>query len=161
MPEVCLVKVRTPLPGAVAPSRKCWRRTNGSQRSRVAPVVWDTANAVAGSTGTVIEDSTTGMRPRYVSDPSGSGRELADHPVEARVAIARFLLGVLDRQPDLTVHDELVNGEPGLVATDSHDRTLAVVTLVTTGSGAIRNVWAVRNPEKLHLWGPGPRGAQR
>ena len=77
------------------------------------------------------------------------------------MAIARFLLGVLDRQPDLTVHDELVNGEPGLVATDSHDRTLAVVTLVTTGSGAIRNVWAVRNPERLHLWGPGPRGAQR
>ncbi|MDF1488391.1 RNA polymerase sigma factor SigJ [Tessaracoccus caeni] len=73
-------------------------------------------------------------------------------PLYGPEAIARFLMGVLDRQPDLTVHEELVNGEPGLVATDSHDHTLAVITLATTRSGKIKHVWAVRNPEKLEVW---------
>lgn len=73
-------------------------------------------------------------------------------PLRGPDAIARFLLGVLDRQPDLAIHEELVNGEPGLVATDSHDHTLAVITLATTETGTIRYLWVVRNPEKLEAW---------
>lgn len=73
-------------------------------------------------------------------------------PLHGPEAIARFFLGVLDRQSDLVIHEELVNGEPGLVATDSEDRTLAVVALATTDAGKVKRVWAVRNPRKLEMW---------
>jgi len=46
------VLVRTPGPGAVAPSRKNWRRMNGSHRNRTWPVVCETAKASSGGTGT-------------------------------------------------------------------------------------------------------------
>ena len=72
-------------------------------------------------------------------------------PLRGPKAIARFLLGVLDRQPGLAIHEELVNGAPGLVATDAHDHTLAVIALATTPSGKIERVWAIRNPEKLEV----------
>ena len=58
-PRRCTVTVRTPLPGSVAPSKKYWRRMNGSQRLRIVPVVCDTANATSGLTGTTTVDSTT------------------------------------------------------------------------------------------------------
>ncbi len=51
-PNRCLVSVRTPFAATVAPSRWCWETMNRSHRSRVAPVVWDTANATDGDTGT-------------------------------------------------------------------------------------------------------------
>ncbi len=66
--------------------------------------------------------------------------------------IARFLLGVLDRQPDLTLREDVVNGEPGLVAGDGHGRAVAVIAVAVTGSATIERVWAVRNPEKLATW---------
>lgn len=73
-------------------------------------------------------------------------------PLHGPAAIARFFLGVLDRQPDLAIHEALVNGEPGLVATDSEDRTLAVLALAVTSTGKIKQIWAVRNPQKLGIW---------
>lgn len=73
-------------------------------------------------------------------------------PLRGADAIARFFLGVLDRQPDLTIREELVNGEPGLAATDADGRTLAVLALTTTVSGRVEQVWAIRNPEKLSAW---------
>ena len=57
-PDRCRVRVRTPLAGAVSPSRNACRRMNGSQRSRVSPVVCETANATSGGTGTTTDDST-------------------------------------------------------------------------------------------------------
>ena len=45
------MRVRTPLAGAVASSRNACRRMNGSHRSRVSPVVWETANASSGGIG--------------------------------------------------------------------------------------------------------------
>lgn len=77
-------------------------------------------------------------------------------PLEGARAVAEFFLGVLDRQPDLAVREDVVNGELGLVATDGAGRTLAVLTLALDG-GRVRQVWAVRNPEKLRAWGtPAP-----
>lgn len=73
-------------------------------------------------------------------------------PLHGPEAIARFLVGVYERQPDLTIREELVNGEPGLVATDTQDRTLAVLALSATTDGKINQVWAIRNPEKLQVW---------
>lgn len=71
-------------------------------------------------------------------------------PLRGAEAIARFLLGVFERQPDLAIREGLVNGELGLVAT-SGDQTLAVIAFAVTG-GRVEHVWAVRNPNKLTAW---------
>ncbi|WP_208006827.1 RNA polymerase sigma factor SigJ [Aeromicrobium phragmitis] len=73
-------------------------------------------------------------------------------PLHGAEDIARFFVDVLARQPGLTIHEELVNGEPGLVTTDGADRTLAVLAFATTDGGTIEQVWAVRNPQKLASW---------
>lgn len=74
-------------------------------------------------------------------------------PLLGADAVARFLLGVYERQPDLAIREELVNGELGLVATGA-GHTLAVISLSHHG-GKIDHVWAVRNPQKLEAW-PAP-----
>jgi RNA polymerase sigma factor (sigma-70 family) len=72
------------------------------------------------------------------------------HPLEGAVAVAQFFAGIHQRQPDLTVLDTVVNGEPGLLArTDA--TVLAVLAFECDGSGITR-VWAVRNPLKLGPW---------
>lgn len=73
-------------------------------------------------------------------------------PLHGPETIARFLLDVLARQPDLIVREELVNGEAGLVATDGAGHALAVIALSSTAKGGIEHVWAVRNPDKLGAW---------
>ncbi|MGC3955531.1 MAG: RNA polymerase sigma factor SigJ [Propionicimonas sp.] len=73
-------------------------------------------------------------------------------PLHGPEALAKFLLGAYERQPDLILREELVNGEPGLVATDAHDHTLAVLALAATKHGKIKQVWAIRNPQKLEFW---------
>lgn len=73
-------------------------------------------------------------------------------PLHGPEAIARFILGIIDRQPDLSITEGLVNGQPGLIATDNNNDTLAVIAFEIIGSGTIKHVWAVRNPEKLAIW---------
>ncbi|MFZ2751238.1 MAG: RNA polymerase sigma factor SigJ [Propioniciclava sp.] len=93
------------------------------------------------------------LDPDATAVTDGGGRVSASHdPLHGPRAIASFLLGVLDRQPDLTIETELVNGQPGLVATDTQGHVLAVIALGTTTTGKIKHVWAVRNPEKLTIW---------
>ncbi|WP_328345648.1 hypothetical protein [Micromonospora sp. NBC_00421] len=72
-----------------------------------------------------------------------------------------MFLGVWDRQPDPAVGGEIVNGEPGLIATDRQSRTLAVLALATTGTGRISHVWVVRNPRKLDAWRWSPTAPDR
>lgn len=76
-------------------------------------------------------------------------------PLRGRETIARFLIGVHERQPGLALVDELVNGVPGLVATDADGRALAVVALAASAGGRIERIWAVRNPAKLAPWAGG------
>ncbi|MEU1605699.1 RNA polymerase sigma factor SigJ [Micromonospora matsumotoense] len=82
-------------------------------------------------------------------------------PLHGPAAIASFFLGVWDRQPDLAVGEEIVNGEPGLIATDRQGRTLAVLALATTDTGRISHVWVVRNPRKLDAWRWSPTAPDR
>ncbi len=94
------------------------------------------------------------LDPDAMAITDGGGLVSASlEPVHGGQAIARFLLSVLERQSDLIVHDELVGGELGLVATDGGSQTLAVIALTTSSQGRINRVWAVRNPEKLEVWG--------
>ncbi|MFY1585241.1 RNA polymerase sigma factor SigJ [Micromonospora sp. WMMD734] len=82
-------------------------------------------------------------------------------PLHGPQAVAGFLLGVWERQPDLVVDEASVNGEPGLVATDRLGRTLAVLALAATGTGRVGHLWVVRNPRKLARWRHVPAGRGR
>ncbi len=72
-------------------------------------------------------------------------------PVRGAADVARFLLDVYRRQPDLTLDAAIVNARPGLVARDGAGRTLAVLSLRLTG-GRVDRIWVVRNPDKLAGW---------
>lgn len=94
------------------------------------------------------------LDPEATAITDGGGLvSAALEPLHGPETIADFFLSVLDRQPDVTIHEELVNGEEGLVATDSQDHTLAVLALTVTEGGKVKNIWAIRNPHKLEAWG--------
>ncbi|MGC3954270.1 MAG: sigma factor-like helix-turn-helix DNA-binding protein [Propionicimonas sp.] len=154
-PEIAEIVGRTPAAcRQLASSAR--RRVREEQRTAVPPAEHAAAVhsfKVAWQTGDLAALIDT-LDPDATAITDGGGLVSASlEPLSGPEAIARFLLGVLDRQPDLSIHEELVNGERGLVATDSHDHTLAVITLATSDSGKIKHVWAVRNPEKLEVWG--------
>jgi RNA polymerase sigma-70 factor (ECF subfamily) len=93
------------------------------------------------------------LDPEATAITDGGGLvSAALEPVHGREAVAAFLLGVFERQPDLVIREELVNGEAGLVATDAHDTTLAVLAFAVTHHTKIKRVWAIRNPRKLEVW---------
>ncbi|MFD0318959.1 RNA polymerase sigma factor SigJ [Streptomyces flavalbus] len=52
-----------------------------------------------------------------------------------------------------TFEERVVNGLPGLVAWQ--DGALATVFAFEVAGGRVRNIWAVRNPEKLRAWQAG------
>ncbi|MEU7741127.1 RNA polymerase sigma factor SigJ [Nonomuraea sp. NPDC049158] len=72
------------------------------------------------------------------------------HPIEGSERIARYILALAGRAPDLTILERTVNGQPGLVA---HQNDVAVtVAAFDVEDGRIKRIWAVRNPEKLRPW---------
>lgn len=131
------------------------RRVREEQRTPVRPfehaaavqsfkTAWQTGNLAA------LIDA---LDPEATAITDGGGLvSAALEPLHGPEAIARFLIGVYERQPDLIIREELVNGELGLVATDARDRTLAVLALSAAASGKVDQVWAIRNPEKLEVW---------
>ncbi|WP_069883803.1 RNA polymerase sigma factor SigJ [Streptomyces luteocolor] len=64
--------------------------------------------------------------------------------------IARWLITVMGLAPDLTLLERTVNGEPGLVIQQA-GTTRTVVAFDFAGD-RIKQLWAVRNPEKLRPW---------
>lgn len=74
-------------------------------------------------------------------------------PVEGSEQVARVLVDVLGRAPNLTILERTVNGQPGLVA--QQDGVTVVVMAFNVAGDRIRHIWAVRNPEKLQPWTTG------
>jgi RNA polymerase sigma-70 factor (ECF subfamily) len=72
------------------------------------------------------------------------------HPVEGGEHIARWLVEIANRAPDLTLLERTVNGQPGLIA-QQDGATVAVVAFHITDHW-ITHIWAVRNPDKLRPW---------
>jgi RNA polymerase sigma-70 factor (ECF subfamily) len=153
-PEIAEIVGRTPAAcRQLASSAR--RRVREQQRTPVQPsehaaavrsfkTAWQTGNLAA-----LIDV----LDPEATAITDGGGLvSAALEPLHGPEAVATFLLGVFDRQPDLIIREELVNGEPGLVATDAHDHTLAVLALAATYHGKIKQVWAIRNPQKLEVW---------
>jgi RNA polymerase sigma factor (sigma-70 family) len=71
-------------------------------------------------------------------------------PIEGGEQIARVVVDVGGRVPNLTILERTVNGQPGLVA--QQDGVTVMVMAFEVAGGRIRHIWAVRNPEKLRPW---------
>jgi RNA polymerase sigma-70 factor, ECF subfamily len=72
------------------------------------------------------------------------------HPVEGGEQIARALVEIAGRAPDMTFLVRTVNGQPGLVA--QHEGVTVVVMAFDIAGDRIKHIWAVLNPEKLRPW---------
>jgi RNA polymerase sigma-70 factor (ECF subfamily) len=79
----------------------------------------------------------------------------APRPIDGAERIARFLVDVAGRAPNLTILERTVNGQPGLVA--QQDGVTVVVYAFDVAGGRIKHIWSVLNPEKLRPWTVGPQ----
>lgn len=71
-------------------------------------------------------------------------------PIKGGEQVARAFVDIADRALDLRLLERTVNGQPGLVV-QQEGVTAAVLAFDVTGD-RVKQVWAVRNPEKLRLW---------
>ena len=74
-------------------------------------------------------------------------------PIEGGEQIARVVVDVGGRVPNLTILERTVNGQPGLVA--QQDGVTVMVMAFDVAGDRIKHIWAVRNPEKLRPWTTG------
>jgi RNA polymerase sigma-70 factor (ECF subfamily) len=91
------------------------------------------------------------LDPDAVAVADGGGRVPA--ALEPRVgaeSIAQFLLAVATRATDLELTEQIVNGQPGLVAHQAG--AILTVFAFDVADDRITRIWAVRNPEKLTRW---------
>jgi RNA polymerase sigma factor (sigma-70 family) len=103
---------------------------------------WESQNIEA-LVGLLDPDATT------VADGGGLASAVLD-PIVGSREVARTLVGLTRRLPDLTLHQRTVNGQPGLVV-KRDTSTIAVLAFAFKGD-RISHIWVVRNPEKLHAW---------
>ncbi|OIV36436.1 RNA polymerase subunit sigma-24 [Mangrovactinospora gilvigrisea] len=94
------------------------------------------------------------LDPQAVAVGDGGGRASTfRHRQQGAERIARGLVRLIERFPGLALRERTVNGRPGLVGCLDG----AVVTVYAFGigrGGRVRQVWGMRNPEKLRCWPP-------
>ncbi|GHC68272.1 RNA polymerase sigma factor SigJ [Streptomyces flavofungini] len=91
------------------------------------------------------------LDPDAMATGDGGGRVAASlHPVAGGEQIARGLVDIVGRVPDLTFLERTVNGRPGLVAQQG-GATIGVFAFEVAGD-RVKRIWAVRNPDKLRPW---------
>jgi RNA polymerase sigma-70 factor (ECF subfamily) len=73
------------------------------------------------------------------------------HPIEGAEQIARSCVDFARRLPGLTLHETVVNGQPGLIGQED-GVIVTVYAFAVSDAGRITHIWAVRNPEKLRPW---------
>ncbi|WP_460495749.1 RNA polymerase sigma factor SigJ [Glycomyces tarimensis] len=82
----------------------------------------------------------------------GGGRVSAPLvPLHGAARIAAMFAHVHRKLPGLTIETAMVSGQAGLTARDTDGRIAAVVALAVAG-GRVRDLWVMRNPEKLTTW---------
>jgi RNA polymerase sigma factor (sigma-70 family) len=74
-------------------------------------------------------------------------------PIEGGEQIARLLVDIAGKAPNLTILERRVNGQPCLVA--QQDGVTVVVMAFDVAGDRITHIWVVRNPEKLRPWTTG------
>ena len=94
------------------------------------------------------------LDPHATVIADGGGLVSAEQrPIEGAEQIARVVVEIASRAPDLTILQRTVNGQPGLVA-QQNGVTVTVIAFDIVGD-RITHIWAVRNPEKLRPWTTG------
>ncbi|MHA6670165.1 RNA polymerase sigma factor SigJ [Homoserinimonas sp. A447] len=92
------------------------------------------------------------LDPDATAVPDGGGLvSAAIEPIRGGEQVARYLLALYQRQPDLNFAVTTVNGRAGLTAQDHAGRVLAVASVAISG-GLIEHIWVTRNPDKLTGW---------
>jgi RNA polymerase sigma factor (sigma-70 family) len=74
-------------------------------------------------------------------------------PIHGGEQVARAVIDVAGRTPNLMILERTVNGQPGLVA--QQDGATVTVFAFDVAGNRIKHIWAVRNPEKLRPWTTG------
>jgi RNA polymerase sigma-70 factor (ECF subfamily) len=72
-------------------------------------------------------------------------------PLTGAEPIARFFFDIKSRQPDLTISESTISGQPGLIAQDTAGQMLAAVSFGLRDQ-RISDIWVTRNPGKLTTW---------
>jgi RNA polymerase sigma-70 factor (ECF subfamily) len=91
------------------------------------------------------------LDPDAVAVADGGGLvPAAPEPRVGAQSIADFLLAVATRATGLELVEQLVNGQPGLVARQGGG--IVTVFAFDVSGDRITRIWAVRNPEKLTRW---------
>ncbi len=91
------------------------------------------------------------LDPNVVATADGGGRALTFfEPIVGREQVAQAWLRLADRVVDLIMLERTVNGQPGIVA--QHDGRTVSVYAFDVVEDRIRNIWVVRNPDKLTAW---------
>jgi len=67
--------------------------------------------------------------------------------------IARYIVGIASMAPGLTLLERTVNGQPGLIAQE--DGVTTAVFAFGIAGDRIKQIWGVRNPDKLRPWTEG------
>src|SRR5215471_5434595 len=97
-----------------------------------------------------------GRTPAACRQLASSARGLvpaAPSPIAGAAQIARACLDVAGLAPDLTLLERTVNGQPGLVA--QLDGVTVTVFAFEVAGDRIKQIWAIRNPDKLRPWTTG------
>jgi RNA polymerase sigma-70 factor (ECF subfamily) len=88
-----------------------------------------------------------------IADSGGLAMAFLD-PIKGAEQIAHGWAEIADRMPgNMTLLQRTVNGQPGLVA--QQDGVTVTVFAFEILGDRIKQIWAVRNPEKLHPWAMG------
>ncbi len=93
------------------------------------------------------------LDPAATSTADGGGVVTAAlQPLHGGEPIARYLVELAGRIPNLTLVERTVNGQPGLVL--QRDDVIEAVLAFDVANNLITRIWAVRNPDKLRSWSP-------
>ncbi len=94
------------------------------------------------------------LDPDATAIADGGGLVSAElRPIDGGGQIARLLVDVAGRAPNLTILERTVNGQPGLVA--QQDGVTVTLMAFDVAGDRIKHIWSVRNPEKLRPWTTG------
>jgi RNA polymerase sigma-70 factor (ECF subfamily) len=91
------------------------------------------------------------LDPAATAVADGGGLvDATPRPVQGGALIAGFLVDLAVRAPELTLLEQTVNGQPGLVG--QVEGVTVTVMAFDVSDDRITHIWAVRNPEKLRPW---------